>query len=144
MNEHMPEFVWKYRERPWRLGSGTLESRLRTCLDLLRKSNIKVPNDGRHMRALRLIERLNKGQLSLSQTDLGLLARVRAGFRTAWETYLIVYAAWTQRRKQKNPFTRNKLRAIMGGAELVDGRSTAAREVAAHQSGGPAAASQGP
>jgi hypothetical protein len=128
MNEHMPEFVWKYRERPWRLGSGTLESRLRTCLDLLRKSNIKVPNDGRHMRALRLIERLNKGQLSLSQTDLGLLARVRAGFRTAWETYL----------------TRNKLRAIMGGAELVDGRSTAAREVAAHQSGGPAAASQGP
>lgn len=110
------------------MGSSVLESRLETALGVLRDSGLNIPRSGRHMRALHLLARLNSGDLTLDTSDDELLARVRAAHRTAWETFLITYAAWTKRKKHPNPFRPDRVQLILGGSELGDGRSSIARD----------------
>jgi hypothetical protein len=74
-----------------------------------------------------LLLKLNDEELTITQEDTSLLVRVGAAHRTAWETFLIVYAA-QQTHRRTTPFTSDKLRLMLGGADVAEGRNTIARD----------------
>lgn len=110
------------------MGSGQLEAGLDQALAAAERLGVRVPQCGRHRAALRLLRRYNDAKRRLDTNDTAALAHIQAAHRTAWEALLILCAAWLQRRRQRSPFTRDKLNLMMGGPEVAEGRLTLARD----------------
>lgn len=109
---------WAPGVRLYGLGSGLLEVRLETSLEVLGKLGVEAPPAGRHKKALSLMRALNEGRLSVATRDATLLRRVEAANRLAVETFMIALTAFEARRKPRHPFTSDRLRTMLKGAEL--------------------------
>lgn len=110
------------------IGSGALHPRLETALSYLERIGIRVPPTCRARNAARLLGRLNRDEEAISRDDPAQLSRIQAGYRTAWETFLITFARWEARRDRWHPFTKEKLSALLGGPDVIEGRKTIARD----------------
>jgi hypothetical protein len=75
------------------------------------------------VRALKLLQRVNASPELLRQGDPALLYQIGATHRTAWETFLIMYASSLVRRFE-TPFTTQKLASLLAGDDIVSGRDT--------------------
>jgi hypothetical protein len=74
------------------------------------------------VRALRVLERINNNPELLGQGDRALLEELAATHRTAWDTFLIMYAASLVR--WGTPFTQERLGYLLAGDDLNRGRDT--------------------
>jgi hypothetical protein len=84
--------VWY--ESPLRaMGSGVLEARLEQSLRYLERLGIRVPQTGRHRKALELLSAVDRAQGDLDPTDTDLLVRLQYAHRDAYELFLIAFAA---------------------------------------------------
>jgi hypothetical protein len=119
---------WLVSSSPTVMGSGTLEAALERALEFAEHAGIRVPETGRHRKALKLLRRFNEGSLGVRRADRALLQRLAAAHRTAWESVLILCATSLRRRSRVSPFTAVRLNAMMGGGEVVEGRDTRARD----------------
>ena len=110
------------------MGSGVLEGALDRALEFAEHVGLRVPETGRHRKALKLLRRFNDGTLRVRLADRALLQRLAAAHRTAWESVLILCATSLRRRSRVSPFTLDRLDTMMGGGEVVEGRDTRARD----------------
>ena len=120
-------FTWRASD-PERVGSVLLETRLRESLaNLARVFKISVPQHGRHQDALEVLRRWNHSQAPINLSDQEEMLRLAEAHRLAWETFLITVAADENRRNARTPFTRAKLRDMVGGGLVLEGRDGRAR-----------------
>ena len=116
-------FSWRVDQKPGRIGSGHLETRLRESLDFLStRFGVSVPKRGRHRAALEILERWNEADVAIDLSDQEELRRITEAHRLAWETFLITVAAVEDRRNHRTPFTPEKLSLMLGGDVVVEGR----------------------
>jgi hypothetical protein len=111
------------------MGSAALGERLRRSLHLLEHVlGVEVPKTCRARNALAFFDRLNDpGGSTVPVSDRSFEQELIAHDRTARELFTITYAACEDRRNPSTPFTRDKLRACLFGADIVDGRDAEAR-----------------
>ncbi len=108
---------WYYSPRPWLMGSGNLESLLASSLDLLRQLGIRVPDSGRHQRALVRLRMANAAVEGNASQDESTRRGLEHAHRTAWEAVIICLAAFRHRRRRGTPFTKERLQVLMDGPE---------------------------
>lgn len=127
MSEHIEKGEWRDRAPAGPLGSVGLAHRAEWTIDVLRKSGHYVHPSGRLPAALRLLGRLNKGELLRPDSDPTLLRLVAAAHRTAWEFFFITQAAYQRRGRANTPFAREKFELMLGGGEEEGGSNQIAR-----------------
>ena len=126
MNNSGP-FIWRISD-PERVGAVLLETRLRESLDnLARVFKVSVPQHGRHQDALEVLSRWNQSKTPINLSDHEGLLRLTEAHRLAWETFLITVAADENRKNVRTPFTQGKLRDMLGGGLVLEGRHGGAR-----------------
>jgi hypothetical protein len=105
------------------VGSVLLEVRLRESLEhLSTRFRVAVPENGRHAAALETLGKWNKTDRSIDLSDHGELRRLTEAHRLAWETFLVTVAAIEDRRNTRTPFISDKLRLMLDGDLVLEGR----------------------
>jgi hypothetical protein len=112
------------------MGSRVLETRLRQALDYLQtRAGVRVPDTGRHRKALALLSSLNSSDSRLDPDDHQMMARLQYANRDAWELFMVAYAASLRRKRADTPFTVQRLQTIMSGSDLGDGSDPHPRNI---------------
>lgn len=82
-----------------------------------------MPEHSRPVQALQLLQKVNDSPELLRSRDPMLLEQLAATHRTAWQTFLIMYAA-SLVRHFRTPFTPQKLAYLLAGDDMTKGRDT--------------------
>jgi hypothetical protein len=113
-----------------RMGSSVLETRLRQALHYLEsRAGVRVPQTGRHRKALGLLSSINSSGRELDLTDGQLMTRLQYANRDAWELFMIAYAASLRRKRSETPFTIERLQTMMSGSDVGDGADPHPRNI---------------
>lgn len=116
-----------------RMGSAQLERRFAEALLRLEQMGVSVPSAGRHQQSLDTLAEWNSSSSPVDLQDEPALRKIGEAHRTAWETYLIVFAAYQRtlkrHRGQETLFTPERFRKLMKGPFIGEGRDTEPRNV---------------
>lgn len=118
----MTESTWTQSGPVRKMGSGLIQGRLEQSLKVLEKLGVVVPHEGRHRKALAVLEGWNASEDPIDLADRTLTTAIEAAHRTAWDTFFIAVAAEHRSRRPNSPFTAAKLQLMMGGSDVDEGQ----------------------
>lgn len=102
-----------------RIGSRDIARRAGWTVEMFDRLGVRVTRGSRLLNARDLLVKLNAEELVLARDDQALQERVSDAHKTIWELFVIAAAAGRCVGRRDAPFTVDKLRLIIGGADLV-------------------------
>jgi hypothetical protein len=101
------------------LGSGDIVARAAYAVETLRNLGVGIPQSSRLARAHAFLDQLNDPAVQIHSDDTAALDRIRNAQPTAWEFFIIAYAA-SLRQGDESPFRPEIIQRALKGAEVEE------------------------